>query len=196
MRFTITDNPGLVPKSSLNVGLGHAFLRHIERCSALVYVVDMSAADPIGALDSVRHELYEYGRIKELPDGMLEGRVRGVVANKADRFGVPEDEDDEEEFEAGAKGSAEDGRDKLAKLMWHVKTIGEKEVAQGIRREEDQIWVVPTSAKKRENVSALVQKLAGTIKTERERETARLLEEKRLMEEENEAALAPLRRQQ
>ncbi|KPV75395.1 uncharacterized protein RHOBADRAFT_8178, partial [Rhodotorula graminis WP1] len=86
LRFTLTDNPGLVASASLNVGLGHAFLRHIERCAALVYVVDLSSADPLEAVRALRTELAEYARIKGLPRGELEARVKGVVANKADLF--------------------------------------------------------------------------------------------------------------
>ena len=41
-RFTIADNPGLISRASENVGLGHAFLRSMERARALAYVVDLS----------------------------------------------------------------------------------------------------------------------------------------------------------
>ena len=46
LRFTIADNPGLIEDASDNVGLGHSFLRSMERAHALVYVVDLSGPAP------------------------------------------------------------------------------------------------------------------------------------------------------
>ena len=63
------------------------------------------------------------------------------------------------------------------------------EVEEGIRSEEDKVWIVPTSAKERQNVAALVQKLATTVRSERERTLTRIAEEERLVEEEKEQAL-------
>lgn len=203
LRFTLTDNPGLVADSSLNVGLGHAFLRHIERCSALVYVVDLGdgASDPREAIKSLRKELREYARMKGLPEGELEGRIRGVVANKADLFVPPQEgaavaetavvEGEEAEDDAAALPvqTPEDGRRKLVDLMAFVKSIEAEEMAAGFRGADDPIWVVPISAKKRENVAALVGKLAKTVKIERAR-TALLVElEEREAAEERERAL-------
>ncbi|KAM0754862.1 GTPase [Meredithblackwellia eburnea MCA 4105] len=165
-RFTLTDNPGLVPDSSLNVGLGHAFLRHIERCSALVYVVDLSSPDPIKALQVLGHELREYEKVKQLPDGYLEGRVRGIVANKADLFGESEGVD----VEGATVRSQEDGRRKLSDLLQFARKLTASEVERGVRREEDEVWVIPTSAKERENMAALVQSLVKTVQTERQRQ--------------------------
>lgn len=183
MRFTITDNPGLVPLSSLNVGLGHAFLRHIERCSALVYVIDLSAEDPVGGLDAVRKELREYARMNGLHHE-LEGRVRGVVANKADLFGeravneagVAEAEDEDPLL----RSTREEGMKKLEALREYILRVETEEIEEGIRKPEDKIWIVPTSAKKRENVAVLVQRLAETVRVERKR----TLEKIRLEEEE------------
>ncbi|BGO93924.1 hypothetical protein NBRC10512_005875 [Rhodotorula toruloides] len=196
LRFTMTDNPGLVKDSSLNVGLGHAFLRHIERCSALVYVVDLSSPDPCGAIRSLRKELREYARMKEMREGELEGRIRGVVANKADLFG-PAEAEEQVEMDAGEadvdpaaleearRKSAEDGRRKLVELMEYVRGVEKEEMEAGIRSPEDPIWVVPISAKKRQNVPALVNKLAETVKKERARaaEQAKAAEEAEAGEE-------------
>ncbi|GAA5997897.1 putative GTPase MTG2 [Rhodotorula paludigena] len=180
LRFTLTDNPGLVASSSLNVGLGHAFLRHIERCSALVYVVDLSSADPREAIASLRAELAAYARVKGLAEGELEGRIRGVVANKADLFGAPSplaDEAasaDEEEARASPQPSPQDGQRKLADLTAFVRALEAEDVARGVRQAGDEpIWVVPVSAMRRENVAALVGKLAGTVRAERERAARR-----------------------
>ena len=47
-QLAVADLPGLVPGSSKNHGLGYAFLRHVERCSLLLYVLDLSKDDPKG----------------------------------------------------------------------------------------------------------------------------------------------------
>ncbi|GAA5980541.1 hypothetical protein JCM11641_006674 [Rhodosporidiobolus odoratus] len=195
LRFTLTDNPGLVADSSLNVGLGHAFLRHIERCSALVYVVDLSSDDPCGAIASLRKELREYARMKGLEEGELEARVRGVVANKADLFGAPQPQSEEpkegieDELSPADRVTPDDGRRKLVELVRFVKGIEEEEMQAGIRSKDDSIWVVPISAKRRENVGPLVDKLAGTVKLERQRTAKRIEEEEQQALKEREKAL-------
>ncbi|GAA6002559.1 hypothetical protein JCM10207_001182 [Rhodosporidiobolus poonsookiae] len=201
LRFTLTDNPGLVSDSSLNVGLGHAFLRHVERCAALVYVVDLSSADPCEAIRSLRKELREYARMKGLKERELEGRIRGVVANKADLFGAPapppvEVQEGAEVFEgegdvavpAAEPATTADGQRKLGELLAYVKQVEAEEMQSGVRSADDPIWVVPISAKRRENVAALVGRLAETVKTERARVAAKVEEEERLVREEREQA--------
>lgn len=188
LRFTVTDNPGLVPLSSLNVGLGHAFLRHIERCAALVYVVDLSSEDPIASLEALRLELREYARMNNL-DRNLEARIRGVVANKADMFGEATEEMDLIDSDPSRRSTPEEGQRKLAKLTAWVKEMEAREIEDGIRAPEDAIWVVPTSAKNRQNVSALVQKLAATVRIERQRTLELIAEEERELAEEREDAV-------
>jgi GTP-binding protein len=73
-RFTIADNPGLIQDASDNVGLGHSFLRSMERSLALVYVVDLSGAAPWDELRMLRSELEKYKA------GMSQ-RARMVIAN-------------------------------------------------------------------------------------------------------------------
>ena len=80
VRYTVADVPGLIPGASAGKGLGLEFLRHVERCSVLVHVVDMatieSGRDPLSDLDAIEYELQQYGG--------LEGRPRLVALNKAD----------------------------------------------------------------------------------------------------------------
>jgi GTP-binding protein len=76
-RFTVADNPGLLADASENVGLGHSFLRSMERSMALVYVVDFSAPAPWDQLAVLRNELEKY------KSGMSHS-ARMVIANKAD----------------------------------------------------------------------------------------------------------------
>src|SRR6476646_1965121 len=95
--FTVADVPGLIEGASEGRGLGHDFLRHIERCAAIVHVIDTATLepgrDPLGDLDVIENELTRYGG--------LEDRPRLVVLNKVD---VPDGRDladiVKEDFEA------------------------------------------------------------------------------------------------
>ncbi len=84
--FTVADVPGLIEGASEGRGLGHDFLRHVERCAALVHVVDTATLepgrDPLGDLDVIENELASYGG--------LEDRPRLVALNKVD---VPDGRD-------------------------------------------------------------------------------------------------------
>jgi GTPase len=85
--YTIADVPGLIPGASQGRGLGLEFLRHVERCSVLVHVLDTatleSDRDPLSDLDVIEAELRAYG-------AGLEDRPRVVVLNKVD---VPDGRD-------------------------------------------------------------------------------------------------------
>ena len=59
--FIAADMPGLIEGASQGVGLGHEFLRHIERTRVLVHVIDMSADDPLANRDMIDEELREFG---------------------------------------------------------------------------------------------------------------------------------------
>ena len=109
-RFTIADNPGLIARASEDVGLGHSFLRAIERSHALVYVVDLASPAPWDDLGVLRDELERYQR------GMSE-RARLVVANKADLLA------DDGDTEAVAEA-----REKLRRLEAYVATMGQMDV--------------------------------------------------------------------
>ena len=78
--FTVADVPGLIPGAATGKGLGLEFLRHIERTSVLVHVLDSAAPeverDPLADLDAIEAELSAYGG--------LEDRPRMVVLNKID----------------------------------------------------------------------------------------------------------------
>jgi len=79
-RLTVCDVPGLVEGAHRNVGLGHAFLRHIQRCKILVLLLDMAGTDGRAPWDDYRQLLKEL----ELYDPALLKRPRYVVANKMD----------------------------------------------------------------------------------------------------------------
>ncbi len=79
-RLTVCDVPGLIAGAHRNVGLGHKFLRHIERCKTLVLLLDMAATDGRAPWDDFKNLLTEL----ELYDPALLERSRLVVANKMD----------------------------------------------------------------------------------------------------------------
>jgi GTPase len=79
-RLTMCDVPGLVAGSHRNVGLGHKFLRHVERCKLLVLLLDMAGTDGREPADDYKQLLQEL----ELYDPALLEKPRLVVANKMD----------------------------------------------------------------------------------------------------------------
>ncbi|MXG88196.1 GTPase ObgE [Nocardioides flavescens] len=84
--YTVADVPGLIEGASEGRGLGHEFLRHVERCAALVHVVDTASMEPgrnpVDDLEVIENELSRYGG--------LEDRPRLVALNKVD---VPDGRD-------------------------------------------------------------------------------------------------------
>jgi GTPase len=85
VEFVIADVPGLIPGASEGKGLGLEFLRHIERCSALLHVLDCATEepgrDPLTDLDMIEAELAAYA---ELTGTDLASRPRLVALNKID----------------------------------------------------------------------------------------------------------------
>jgi len=96
-RLTVADIPGLIDGAHENVGLGHAFLRHIERTTVLLYVLDMGGVDCRKPWDDLRNlekelELYQEG---------LSRRPSLIVANKMD---LPEAEENLKELKKFLQG--------------------------------------------------------------------------------------------
>jgi GTPase len=86
-RFTVADVPGLVRGASEGRGLGLEFLRHVERCTALVHVIDCATMepdrDPVSDLEAIEAELAAYDET-DLGGVPLNERPRLVVLNKVD----------------------------------------------------------------------------------------------------------------
>lgn len=99
--FVMADLPGLIEGASQGVGLGHQFLRHIERTKVIVHVVDMSATDgrdPYEDYKIINQELAEYNmRLLERP--------QVVVANKMD---IPVASDNLKEFKKQLENDGEE----------------------------------------------------------------------------------------
>ncbi len=78
--FVVADIPGLIEGASEGLGLGHDFLRHVERTRLLIHVVDASGAegrDPIADFEQINHELAEFNEL-------LASRPQLVALNKID----------------------------------------------------------------------------------------------------------------
>ena len=78
--FVMADIPGIIEGASEGAGLGHDFLRHIDRCRLLIHVVDVSGCegrDPVEDFETINRELAEYSP-------QLAGRPMIVAANKID----------------------------------------------------------------------------------------------------------------
>lgn len=133
-RFTLQDLPGLVEGAADNRGLGHDFLKHIERCTALYYVVDVSSKDerlaqPWRDVSLVHAELEQYR-----PG--LSDKVRGVIANKCDKL----------------DGTNPEERDVLRQLRDKVHSIHGRRVP-----------VYNISAKERKGVETVVKDMASAV---------------------------------
>ena len=98
--FVMADIPGIIEGAAEGAGLGHDFLRHIDRCRLLVHVVDVSGSedrDPVQDFDAICAELHDYSVD-------LSNRPMIVAANKIDLL-MPES-------------------DNLERLRKHVETLG------------------------------------------------------------------------
>ena len=83
--IVLADIPGLIEGAADGAGLGHDFLRHVERTRLLLHVVDISGSegrDPLDDLDQINTELDHYGKLGELP--------QIIVCNKMDLPGAEE----------------------------------------------------------------------------------------------------------
>lgn len=83
--FVIADIPGLIEGAHKGIGLGHKFLRHIERTRLLVHIIDISTENPFFDMETIEHELILY-------PGEVSKKHRILVLNKTDLL-LPEDVD-------------------------------------------------------------------------------------------------------
>jgi GTP-binding protein len=78
--FVLADIPGLIEGAHAGVGIGDRFLGHIERCRALIHLVDVAGEDPLRAYETVRAELAAYAK-------GLDTKPEIVVLSRADIAG-------------------------------------------------------------------------------------------------------------
>ncbi|KAI0080391.1 GTPase [Panus rudis PR-1116 ss-1] len=154
-RFTVADNPGLIEHASDNVGLGHSFLRSIERSLALVYVVDLSSPEPWEDLRVLREELEKY------KPGMSP-KARMVLANKADLLGG----------NGADEAAVQEAKEKLAKLEKFVEDEMTVMVtdSDGVQVQQ-RLDVVPISAKFSMNMRKVVGLMRSYVEEARAAES-------------------------
>lgn len=86
--FVVADIPGLIEGASDGAGLGHEFLRHIERCRMMIHVVDAASTegrDPLDDIEKINSELENY-------QADMKSKKQVIAANKIDM--LPEEEND------------------------------------------------------------------------------------------------------
>jgi GTPase len=136
----LQDVPGLIAGAAKGVGLGHAFLRHVERCHVILHLVDATSNDPVADYQMLNREILNYGT------GQLGKMPQVVVINKIDAL-----DGKGEEWEAGlkAKYSKSELEAKMREVMPHTRLM----------------WM---SAKERDGVDDLMLRMAAFVKKVKE----------------------------
>jgi GTP-binding protein len=128
----------------MGVGLGHAFLRHVERCHVILHLVDATSNDPIADFEMLNRELVNYGT------GQLANMPQVVVVNKLDALEGRAGEDWEEGLRT--KLTRQELEAKLTATMSHSRLM----------------WM---SAKERDGVDDLMVRMASFVKKVKETAT-------------------------
>lgn len=134
-RFVMADIPGLIAGAAQGQGLGHRFLKHLERCRVLLHLVDSTLEDPALAYKTIRRELEEYGYdLAEKPEI--------VALNKVDAIDIETIEEKSAQLEEicnkkplHISGVAKTGvRDALLKVWLHINSLkqAQRESREGV----------------------------------------------------------------
>ncbi|MBR5337304.1 MAG: GTPase ObgE [Lachnospiraceae bacterium] len=136
--FVIADIPGLIEGASEGVGLGHEFLRHIERTRMMIHIVDAASTegrDPVADIYAINKELENY-------DEVLAKKPQVIAANKIDALGGDSEALDKLRSEFEPKGikvfpmSAVTGEG-VKELLYHVSDVLSKMPAEPIVFEQE-----------------------------------------------------------
>ncbi|SJX64820.1 related to MTG2-Mitochondrial GTP binding protein [Sporisorium reilianum f. sp. reilianum] len=147
-RLVLSDIPGLIDGAAHNRGLGHTFLRHIERCSLLAYVLDLTQPEPWTDLKVLHTELASYRQ--DLP-----AKARLVIVNKADLFALPHEVHE-------AKAKLERIRKKVDEIWEDQQAVlGAAQGGGGPMR------IVTLSAKKKQGTQGLAKTLVELLRAQR-----------------------------
>lgn len=137
--LTVADIPGLIPGAHLNKGLGHSFLRHIDRCLCLLYVIDLSQKDPWDQFTHLQYELEQY-------QPHLSERPHAIIGNKID---LPESQSSlpglQERVDIPVIGLSAKFKTNIDQLKRHVRKLYDEDMKD--RRKESTVEV---SKKKKE----------------------------------------------
>jgi GTP-binding protein len=151
--LVLCDVPGLIAGASEGIGLGHAFLRHVERCHVILHLLDATSTNILEEYAMINRELLNYGT------GKLATMPQVVVVNKVDTaFEVNDDTTTHDENSTSSDGrrfrSKEELENELLKIMPHSRLM----------------WI---SAKEGDGVDELMERVAmfvgkvkGTIAAE------------------------------
>jgi len=110
------DIPGLIAGASLGIGLGHDFLRHIERTQVLIHLVEAIATDPVANYHTIQTELREYGH--GLPDKPQILALSKIDALSAEELGDLTAQFPEQPLLISA--TAKQGLDSLLQAVWQA----------------------------------------------------------------------------
>lgn len=127
--FVAADIPGLIEGAADGAGLGHAFLRHVERCRLLIHVVDISQLEGRNAIEDIKQINFELEKYS--PD--LASRPQIIVANKMDM--INEDYVDIEAFEKFV--------DENEWEMIYVSAITGENLDEMVQRVADRLQLLP-----------------------------------------------------
>lgn len=147
------DVPGLIAGASEGIGLGHAFLRHVERCHVILHILDATSKDVLEEYAMINRELINYGT------GKLATMPQVVIVNKID---VAFDEDGSESGKFRNKAELEEELKKVlphSRLMW-ISALEEEGVDDLMER-----------------VAMFVKKVKGAIAEEERRKRMKEMEE-------------------
>lgn len=149
--LVLCDVPGLIAGAADGVGLGHAFLRHVERCHVILHLVDATSIDPIGDFNMLNQEILRYG------NGKLAQMPQIVVVNKIDAW------EDDDISESNAKEDWEKG----------LKTrMTKEELEEGLRSTMTHTRLMFMSAKGKVGVDDLMGRMQGFVKKVKDAKSA------------------------
>lgn len=85
--FVVADIPGLIEGASEGIGLGHEFLRHVERCRFLIHVVDLTQEDPVSNYNKINLELKKHGtRLSDLYQIIALNKIDSLLEEEQEHF--------------------------------------------------------------------------------------------------------------
>ena len=123
--FVIADIPGLIEGASEGVGLGHQFLRHIERCRVLIHLVDAASTegrDPIDDIYKINKELEAYDqKLKEVPQVIAANKIDSIYGDENEIIKALKDEFEKDGIKVFPI-SAVSGQG-LKELLYHVSQL-------------------------------------------------------------------------
>ena len=144
-RFTVADVPGLIPGASQGKGLGLEFLRHVERCVALVHVLDCGTLEtdrnPVDDLEIIESELKQYGGLDDRPrivalnkTDLPDGKVMAEMVTKTLQ---------EKGYEVYPVSAA--SREGLQELLYAMAKLVQTSRAAAVKEERTRIVIRPTA---------------------------------------------------